>query len=90
MNCRSGCGACCVVPSITSPIPGMPDGNAAGVPCVQLDAGLRCKLFGEPTRPQECSALRPAADMCGVDPVAAFVRLRRLEIATRPGDADRD
>ncbi len=90
MNCRSGCGACCVVPSISSPIPGMPDGKAAGVPCVQLDAGLRCRLFGEPTRARVRSALRPAADMCGVDPKDASARLRRLELSTRPGDSDRD
>jgi hypothetical protein len=25
--CRPGCGACCIAPSITSPIPGMPDGK---------------------------------------------------------------
>ncbi|MDP3170542.1 MAG: YkgJ family cysteine cluster protein, partial [Polaromonas sp.] len=24
MNCRPGCGACCIAPSISSPIPGMP------------------------------------------------------------------
>ena len=34
--CRTGCGACCIAPSISSPIPGMPDGKPAGVPCVQL------------------------------------------------------
>ncbi|MCC6439509.1 MAG: YkgJ family cysteine cluster protein, partial [Rhodanobacteraceae bacterium] len=26
MSCRSGCGACCIAPSISSPIPGMPNG----------------------------------------------------------------
>ncbi|HVK38365.1 MAG TPA: YkgJ family cysteine cluster protein, partial [Candidatus Kapabacteria bacterium] len=36
MTCRDGCGACCIAPSITSPIPGMPDGKPAGVRCVQL------------------------------------------------------
>ncbi|HCS2930732.1 TPA: YkgJ family cysteine cluster protein, partial [Shigella flexneri] len=25
MECRPGCGACCTAPSISSPIPGMPD-----------------------------------------------------------------
>ncbi|MDW3636530.1 YkgJ family cysteine cluster protein, partial [Vibrio sp. Vb0667] len=24
MDCRLGCGACCIAPSISSPIPGMP------------------------------------------------------------------
>ena len=36
MECRIGCGACCIAPSISSPIPGMPDGKPAGVRCVQL------------------------------------------------------
>ncbi len=31
---------------ISSPIPGMPNGKPAGVPCVQLDEQLRCKNFG--------------------------------------------
>ncbi|HEY9209172.1 MAG TPA: YkgJ family cysteine cluster protein, partial [Acidovorax sp.] len=25
LACRAGCGACCTAPSISSPIPGMPD-----------------------------------------------------------------
>ena len=32
MPCRDGCGACCIAPSITSPIPGMPHGKPAGMP----------------------------------------------------------
>ena len=31
MECRSSCGACCIAPSINSPIPGMPHGKPAGV-----------------------------------------------------------
>lgn len=27
LPCRPDCGACCTAPSITSPIPGMPDGK---------------------------------------------------------------
>ncbi|MFS9540720.1 YkgJ family cysteine cluster protein, partial [Klebsiella pneumoniae] len=26
MECRTDCGACCIAPSISSPIPGMPQG----------------------------------------------------------------
>ena len=48
MNCRSGCGACCIAPSITSPIPGMPNGKKAGERCVQLLPDLRCAIFGKP------------------------------------------
>ena len=36
MDCRPGCAACCIAPSISSPIPGMPHGKPAGVRCIQL------------------------------------------------------
>ena len=84
MQCRAGCGACCIAPSITSPIPGMPKGKPAGVPCVQLDAQLRCKLFGEPRRPAVCAGLRPSREMCGETREQALFYLERLERATRP------
>jgi uncharacterized protein len=84
MQCRAGCGACCIAPSITSPIPGMPEGKPAGVPCVQLDEQLRCKLFGDPRRPAVCSGLQPSREMCGETREQALVYLERLERATRP------
>ena len=31
LACRDGCGACCIAPSISSPIPDMPAGKPAGV-----------------------------------------------------------
>ena len=37
MDCRLGCGACCISPSISSPIPGMPKGKPAGERCIQLN-----------------------------------------------------
>lgn len=83
MECRTGCGACCIAPSISSPIPGMPDGKPAGVRCVQLDRDHRCKLFGRPERPAICVRLRPAFAMCGNDRDEAMATLVRLEIATR-------
>lgn len=83
-SCRSGCGACCTAPSISSPIPGMPHGKPAGVACVQLDAALRCRIFGQPERPAVCAGLRPSYEMCGADAGAAMVWLTRLETATAP------
>jgi Fe-S-cluster containining protein len=83
MDCRSGCGACCIAPSISSPIPGMPDGKPAGVRCVQLDSAYRCRLFGKPERPDICRRLRPEPQMCGQTREDALDRLERLEIATR-------
>jgi Fe-S-cluster containining protein len=84
MDCRPGCGACCIAPSITSPIPGMPHGKPAGMPCVQLDDDLRCRLFGRPERPRFCVSLRPEPEMCGDSRADALASLQSLEAATRP------
>jgi Fe-S-cluster containining protein len=85
MDCRIGCAACCIAPSISSPIPGMPNGKPAGVPCVQLDGEGRCRLFGLPERPQVCVNLRPQPSMCGASREEALATLTVLEAATRPG-----
>jgi uncharacterized protein len=86
MDCRSQCGACCIAPSISSPIPGMPRGKPAGVRCIHLDAKLRCLLYGSPSRPTVCSNLRPSPEMCGDSREFALAFLVQLELATRPGD----
>jgi Fe-S-cluster containining protein len=82
LNCRSGCGACCIAPSISSPIPGMPQGKPAGVRCVQLTDENRCAIFGDPARPAVCSGLRPELMMCGDDRAHALAYLSALEAAT--------
>jgi len=82
MNCRSGCGACCIAPSISSAIPGMPQGKPAGVRCAQLDAANRCMIFGRPERPAVCVSLMPAPEMCGASAPQAMLWLTRLEQAT--------
>jgi Fe-S-cluster containining protein len=87
MNCRPGCGACCIAPSITRPLPGMPDGKPAGVPCAHLDADLRCALWGRPERPDFCGGLQPSLEMCGATRGQAIAWLTALEIATRPATA---
>ena len=60
------------------------DGKPAGVPCVQLDAQLRCLLFGKPERPTVCLSLRPEALMCGISATQAHQYLAALERATQP------
>lgn len=82
--CRSGCGACCIAPSISSPIPGMPYGKPAGIPCVQLDDDFRCRIFDRPERPDVCRRLRPSPSMCGGDRDEALRYLGELDVATRP------
>jgi Fe-S-cluster containining protein len=83
-TCRPGCGACCIAPSINSPIPGMPQGKPAGVRCVQLDIDMRCRLFGRPERPAFCGGLRPSPEMCGDGAEQAMLWLSALESETRP------
>ncbi len=83
-NCRPDCGACCIAPSISSPIPGMPEGKPAGVRCVQLDALDRCRIFDQPERPLVCASLRPEPQMCGANRQQAMIFLQNLERATRP------
>lgn len=84
MICRPGCGACCIAPSISSAIAGMPQGKPAGVRCVHLADDARCARFGQPDRPDCCSGLQPSAEMCGSSREHALQWLARLEAATRP------
>lgn len=84
MDCRSGCAACCIAPSITSPIPGMPDGKPAGVTCSQLTDDLRCNIFNSPERPKVCRSLQPSPEMCGSNRNEALETLTHLETYTAP------
>jgi len=88
MNCRPGCGACCIAPSISSPIPGMPLVNGiskpAGVRCIQLTADNACAIFGHPDRPAVCASLRPTAEMCGDSREQALRWLGHMERHTAP------
>ncbi|MBI6955780.1 Fe-S-cluster containining protein [Pseudomonas sp. TE6288] len=67
MKCREGCGACCIAPSISSPIPGMPQGKPAGERCLHLNVENLCALFGKPERPKVCGGFKAEADICGND-----------------------
>ncbi|MFL6289348.1 MAG: YkgJ family cysteine cluster protein [Thermoanaerobaculia bacterium] len=84
MDCRPGCAACCIALSISSPIPGMPEGKPAGVRCVQLTDDHRCGIFGQPERPEVCVRLRPGEEMCGASAREAYAYLARLERLTAP------
>lgn len=83
MQCRAGCGACCIAPSISSPIPGMPGGKPAGVRCVQLTRDNRCALFGSPARPDVCADFAPEPAVCGGSFAEAMRLIARLEAPAR-------
>lgn len=84
MDCRSGCGACCIAPSISSPLPGLPQGKPAGIPCPHLLADFGCGLFADPRRPAVCAGLQPSLSMCGSNRQQALTYLLELEAATAP------
>lgn len=83
MECRPGCGACCIAPSISSPIPGMRGGKPAATPCVQLDEQNLCKLFGMAERPEVCLRFSAGAELCGGSNEEAMNNLSELERLTR-------
>ena len=84
MDCRIDCGACCIALSISSPIPGMPDGKPASVRCVQLSHDNRCLIYDKPEKPVVCSNLRPLEEMCGRTSEEALAYLEFLEQCTAP------
>jgi len=43
----------------------MPEGKPAGVPCIQLDSHMRCKLYGLPERPRVCVEFVADEAVCG-------------------------
>jgi uncharacterized protein len=84
MECRVGCAACCIAPSISSSIPGMTDGKPAGVRCPRLTDDNRCQLFDNTERPQVCRSIQPSEEMCGSSSSEAMERLAEWEQLTRP------
>lgn len=84
MDCHQ-CGACCTEISISSPIPGMPNGKPAGVPCNWLNKiSNLCELFNSPHRPAVCGSFQADMDICGTNHTEATQRIRWYERATQP------
>lgn len=81
MECRIDCGACCIAPSISSSIPGMPNGKPAGMPCVHLTDEYKCALFNHPDRPEVCRNFKADREVCGHHREEALKLLTELEAA---------
>jgi Fe-S-cluster containining protein len=77
MECRSNCGACCIAPSISSPIPGMPQGKPAGVRCIHLKDDFSCGIYER--RPKVCRDFKAEEAVCGRNRDEALTILRQLE-----------
>ena len=85
MECRTRCGACCIAPSICSPLPGMPKGKPAGHYCANLDPdSLHCRIWGQANYPSLCRDFQPTAAVCGNSREEALERIRWLEAETQP------
>ncbi len=65
MDCHEKCGACCMVISISSPLPGMPEGKPAGVTCVNLTEDFRCCLHDTDLYPDVCRRFLKETLFCG-------------------------
>lgn len=81
-ECRPGCGACCIAPSISSPLPGMPQGKPAGLACPHLLPDCRCAIYDRPDRPETCRSFPAKEDHCGESREEALRLLNELERAT--------
>ncbi len=79
MECRKGCAACCEFISISSPMPGYPNGKAAGIRCMHLTVDLMCALFGKPERPSVCGGFKAERLFCGDSREEAIKILSSLE-----------
>jgi Fe-S-cluster containining protein len=84
-SCRPGCAACCIAPSISSPMPLLPRGKPAGLACPHLDPDMLCSLYGQDSRPRVCSSLKADPEMCRSSREEALAYLERLERETAPG-----
>jgi uncharacterized protein len=81
MGCKK-CGACCIAPSITTPMPNMPNGKPAGMRCTNLDDRNLCTLFGKPQRPAFCAGWKPSPEVCGQSLDQALRNIAILEERT--------
>ena len=79
MECREHCGACCIAPSISSPIPGMPHGKPGGLRCIHLSEDYSCLIYAQPDRPKVCDDFKADPEVCGCTRLEALMLLGKLE-----------
>lgn len=82
LECRIGCAACCNVISISSPLPGMPEGKPAGVRCVNLDENNLCMIHEKDNYPAVCRNFKFDPEFCGRTNEEAYKNLEQLERLT--------
>jgi uncharacterized protein len=65
MECRAGCGACCIALSISSELPGMAEGKPVGIRCIHLLDDYRCAIYNDSSKPKVCSEFKAEPEFCG-------------------------
>lgn len=78
MECRIGCAACCIVPSISESIPNHPNGKAAFERCKNLNDQNRCTIWGTNLYPKTCAGFKAEKLVCGDHDEEAFETLSKL------------
>jgi len=84
VECRTGCGACCIAPAIVMPYHGMPAGKPAGVRCAHLQVDHACAIFDTPLRPAVCADFLAEPEICGSSAQEAMQILTQLEASSAP------
>ena len=82
MNCRKGCGACCIYISITSPLPNHPNGKKAGEYCLNLSKEFTCSLWNKPNLPEICRNFQADVELCGLNSEEAKINIIKWEELT--------
>ena len=90
MECRTGCGACCIAPAIVTPYHGMPAGKPAGVRCIHLQADSACAIFDSPLRPTCCAQFQAEPAACGSNAQEALRILAAWEASSAPDSGARE
>jgi hypothetical protein len=76
---------CCIIPSINSYIPGLPNGKSAGKMCIHLDPiTFKCAIWETETYPKFCRNFQAEVDVCGQTQEEAKELLTNLEYLTQP------
>jgi hypothetical protein len=78
MECRAGCGACCIAISISTL------DKPAGVACEHLTLAGLCGLWGKPERPDVCRKFVATEDFCGESREEAMELIAAIERQTKP------
>lgn len=82
IDCRKGCGACCIHISISSALPNHPNGKKAGERCKNLSNENACLIWDRPDFPDICKRFRAVKWVCGDNADEATINIINLEKLT--------